>query len=218
MSSRVAEKERRRVERLERHRKQVAAEQRKRRLRLVGVAVIAVAMVAAVVALAMGGGGSSKQAASGSGGAFGTHYSGLEQRRRGAGVPTMAGGDPAVHIHPVLAVYVNGRRISVPANVGIDPAALQGDMAGLHTHDASGTIHVEGVRGATLGQFFSIWGVPLTPERLGPYRARRNAKVRMWVDGKPSHVFGSLRLKDGQRIVLSYGPRGTPRRGPSARL
>jgi len=74
----------------------------------------------------------------------------------------------------------------------------------------SGTIHVEGVPGARLGQFFRVWGVPLSTSQLGPYRAGANDAVRMWVDGKPSTAFGQLELVDGQRIVVSFGPRDAP--------
>lgn len=115
-----------------------------------------------------------------------------------------------VHFHPLLKVYANGKQVTVPANIGIDPSKPAMQMAGLHTHDATGTIHVEGARGARLGQFFAIWGVPLSPTRLGPYRANGRDSVRMWVDGKPSSAFGALTLADGQRIVISYGPKTAP--------
>lgn len=41
-------------------------------------------------------------------------------------------------------------------------------MAGLHTHDGSGKLHAEGLERATLGEFFSIWGVAFSKDRLGP--------------------------------------------------
>jgi hypothetical protein len=87
-------------------------------------------------------------------------------------------------------------------------------MAGLHTHDDSGTIHVEGLQHATLGQFMTIWGVALSARRLGSYRGNGKVGVRMWVDGKPSQAFGALALADGQQIVISYGPLQGPVPGP----
>jgi hypothetical protein len=213
MSSRVAEKERRRAERLEEERRRAAAEERSRRLRTARAGLLAVALVGVVLAVVLASGGSSERPSSARQGPFGLHYSGLEQRRLGAGVPTMAEADPAVHTHPKLALYARGRAISLPANIGMDPARASSDMAGLHTHDSSGVIHVEGAPDATLGQFFRIWGVPFGPDRLGPYRARGRARVRMWVDGRPSRAFGSLRLADGQRIVVSYGSSTRPPSG-----
>lgn len=137
-------------------------------------------------------------------GAFGQHYGGLEQRRLAAGVPTMAEGGGS-HFHPEIAIYANGRSVTVPADIGVDPANPPSDMAGLHTHDETGTIHNEAGTGATLGDFFAVWGVPIGPDRLGPFVADDDETVRMWVDGKPSQRFGGLRLEDGQRIVISHG-------------
>ena len=93
----------------------------------------------------------------------------------------------------------------MPANIGIDPARPPEMMAGLHTHDASGTIHNEAGTGSTLGQFFEIWGVEFSGSRLGPYEANGEEEVRMWVGGEPSQEFGDLALADGQQIVVAFG-------------
>ncbi|MGD9734256.1 MAG: hypothetical protein AB7V58_01415 [Solirubrobacterales bacterium] len=143
-------------------------------------------------------------------GAFGQHYNGLQERRIAAGVPTMGDARSGDHLHPQLALYARGKEIVVPVNIGIDPDLPHSEMAGLHTHDEEGTIHVENAAGSTLGQFFEIWGVPLAQGRLGPYRANRESAVRMWVDGRPSRAFGALKLADPQEIVIAYGPHGAP--------
>jgi hypothetical protein len=213
MSSRLHEKERRR-EAGEEQEPEVAQRQRAVRpgLVYVGVGAIAVAAIAAVIA-AGGGGSKPMQTAipASTGGPFSQHYAGLAQRRRAAHVPTMMDTmNSSVHIHPLLKVYVNGKPIPVPANIGIDPTQDAMQMAGLHTHDTSGTIHVEGVPRARLGQFFRIWGVPLSAKQLGPYRAGTNDAVRMWVDGKPSSAFGQLKLADGQHIRVSFGSGNAP--------
>ena len=74
-----------------------------------------------------------------------------------------------LHIHSHLNVTADGTPVIVPKNIGIDAAlyrdhsldryGMQG-MAPLHTHDASGTIHVESNanRNYTLGEFVNIWG------------------------------------------------------------
>lgn len=120
---------------------------------------------------------------------------------------------PKAHAHPHLWVYVDGERVTVPANIGIDPDQDAMQMAALHTHDATGKLHVEGLQRATLGQFFSIWGVAISQDRLGPHPATASKTVRMWVDGKRSNAFGRLQLRDGQRIVVSYGPKNAPAPG-----
>jgi hypothetical protein len=172
-----------------------------------------VAAIAAAIVSDGGDGTKSMQTtiAAGTDGPFGQHYAGLAQRRQAAHVPTMMDTmNSSVHLHPLLRVYVRGKQIPLPANIGIDPAQDAMQMAGLHTHDTSGTIHVEGVAAARLGQFFRVWGVPLSARQLGPYRATGDDAVRMWVDGKSSTVFGQLKLADGQRIVVSFGPKSAP--------
>jgi hypothetical protein len=178
-----------------------------RRKRLIGVAVagglVAALIAAIVVAMTVGGGESGTSSES----PFGTHYERLDDRREAAGVPTMAEAQTvgAAHFHPLIKVYVNGKQVKVPPNIGIDPLNPPADMAGLHTHDDSGTIHNEAGTSSKLGQFFAVWGVSLSSKQLGPYRETRSDKVRMWVDGKPSWDFGALQLKDGQQIVVAYG-------------
>jgi hypothetical protein len=126
----------------------------------------------------------------------------------------MASPTANVHTHPHLGVWVDGRPVPVPADIGIDPRNDPGQMAGLRTHDDTGTIHNEGQAGATLGQFFAIWGVRFSKDRLGPYRTGNGRVVQLWVDGEPSRAWGSLELADGQDIRVTFGPRTTtPPRG-----
>jgi hypothetical protein len=205
MASRAEEKQRRRDERLA---QEQATQQQERRKRLIGVAVAGVLVAASIAAIAVvvaaEDGGESRTSSEA---AFGPHYDGLDERREAAGVPTMAEAQTvgAAHFHPVIKVHVNGKQVKVPPNIGIDPLNPPADMAGLHTHDDSGTIHNEAGTSSRLGQFFAVWGVPLSSKQLGPYRQTRPNNVRMWVDGKPSRDFGALQLKDGQQIVVAYG-------------
>lgn len=214
MSSRITEKERCRQERLERERAAARAG-RRARLRSAGLAglvgLLAASGLTALFAFGSGDSGTSQAAVPGP---FGQHYEGLEQRRKAADIPTMMDtmGSKA-HFHPNLRVYVNGKPVTVPANIGIDPRRDPMEMAGLHTHDDSGKLHAEGVERATLGQSFAIWGVPLSADEFGPHRTTADKTVRMWVDGKPSDAFGELQLRDGQNIVVSYGDKDAPAPG-----
>lgn len=207
MASRKEEKERLRLER--QAREQTEREQSTRRTRLYGYAAAGVLIIATtlavVVVVAVGGGDSGGTAGAGS--LSSTNFEGLAERRQAANVPTMAEASTvgAAHFHPLLKVYVDGTQVKLPVNIGIDPNAAPSDMAGLHTHDDSGTIHNEAGTEARLSQFFAVWGVPFSGQRLGPHRATRNKKVKMWVDGKPSREFGQLQLEDGQQIVVAYG-------------
>lgn len=204
MAGRGDERERLRGQQLEAEQHTVEEARRRRLVGLVTAGVLVAATIAAIVIVVAAGGGSDQAADADD--AFGPHYEGLADRRSEAGVAVMS--DPAQggeHIHPVLSVYVNGEQVAVPPNIGIDPAQPPDQMAGLHTHDPTGTIHIENAVDPTLGQFFEIWGVPFSAQHLGPHQNRGAEKVRMWVDGQPSRAFGDLGLEDGQQIVIAYG-------------
>lgn len=69
------------------------------------------------------------------------------------------------HVHSYVGIYLNGELLAFPLNVGIvtrspDPRCFYA----IHTHDASGKIHVESSAPGTftLGQLFNIWGQPLS--------------------------------------------------------
>jgi hypothetical protein len=108
----------------------------------------------------------------------------------------------AIHIHQHLVVYVNGKQVTVPPEIGIAPA--DGFVTELHTHDATGIIHVESPTQATftLGQFFCEWGVKLTANCLGRYRG----PVSWWVSGrKMTGNPAQLVLQQHQEIVIATG-------------
>ena len=210
MASRAEEKQRRREERIALEQAVQASERRKRLIGVLVAAGLVAASIGAIVIVAAGGGGGGS--ATSSEAAFGPHYEGLDDRREAAGVPTMAEAQTvgAAHFHPLLEVYVAGKQVKVPVNIGIDPLNPPSEMAGLHTHDDTGTIHNEAGTSAKLSQFFAVWGVPFSRSRLGPYRASGAKRVRMWVDGKSSTAFGSLQLKDGQQIKISFDRSSAP--------
>jgi hypothetical protein len=93
------------------------------------------------------------------------------------------------HIHSHLQIYVSGQPELVAAGVGIGPPLqiFGGIVVGgscfswLHTHDESGIIHIESpvLRQFTLGDFFDIWGQPLTADQVGP----QSGPVTAFVDG-----------------------------------
>jgi hypothetical protein len=81
----------------------------------------------------------------------------LEQRLTALGVPAPGFEGTALHTHQHLDLFVDGKRVVVPAGIGIDPAGRF--ISPLHTHDTSGVIHVESptVRPFTLGELFGVW-------------------------------------------------------------
>lgn len=115
----------------------------------------------------------------------------------------------AIHVHPYLQIVINGQNVAVPAGVGIVKSGTC--FQPVHTHDASGVIHVESPDTSTqytLGEFFQIWNAtyhavtinganhPIifnSTDILG-FRADANHKVVLLVDGTPSSEYGSLVL------------------------
>jgi hypothetical protein len=106
----------------------------------------------------------------------------------------------AEHIHPHLTIIIDGQRQTVPALIGMEPNG----WLPLHTHDNSGTIHVESTRlyDFNLGDFFAIWGQPFSNKNILGHPASRTQRIVMTVDGRPSRAFGSVLLQDGQQIVI----------------
>jgi len=123
-----------------------------------------------------------------------------DKNKEGRGVPCINSFLPVpdnLHIHPELEIIINGKNVIIPANIGIEPA---GCHRVLHTHDTTGVIHVEPnfPQDFTLQDFMSLWGKPFSRNELLDCRG----KVEMSVDGSPSTEYGSLILKDKQKIRL----------------
>lgn len=91
----------------------------------------------------------------------------------------------AMHIHQHVAIYDHGAQVIVPDDVG-RPLGAQ-CFYWLHTHTPDGIIHVEApsLRSFTLGQFFDVWGAPLSRKNVAGAKPRPGERVVVYVDGKP---------------------------------
>jgi len=111
------------------------------------------------------------------------------------------------HIHQHLAIYDHGKPVRIPEDVG-RPLFAQ-CFYWLHTHTPDGIIHVESpvVRQFTLGDFFAIWGEPLTKTRVAEARVRKGEKLTVWLDGsKYAGDPGTVPLTQHADITLDVGP------------
>ncbi len=115
-----------------------------------------------------------------------------------------------MHWHPVLTITLNGSQVTVPAQIGIDPSlwkdhsldqyGTQG-LSPLHTHDTSGTIHVESntVRDFTLHEFLAIWGEPSDGSSINGHPV-----TSLTVDGVPKTTpTTDVVFKEGQKISMT---------------
>ena len=127
----------------------------------------------------------------------------------------------AFHIHVHLTVFADGRPRRVPAGVGIwPPLGPQNYRFGqfgmtpancqswLSTHYADGIIHIEAPheRSFVLGEFFDLWGQPLSRSRVGPARGAVTAIVNgsVWTGdprGIPLTAHSQIQLEVGKPLV-----------------
>ena len=119
-----------------------------------------------------------------------------------------------IHTHSALKIILEGKSVTVPANIGIDPALYKSHdldaygtknprMSPLHTHDSTGVIHVESteIRSYTIGEFFDVWGVPFS-ETCFMDKCDDGTTVRMWVNAKESNEYRQHILMDGEVIEI----------------
>jgi hypothetical protein len=134
------------------------------------------------------------------------------------------------HIHAHLDLFVDGKRVTVPAGIGIDIAAagvrdeVTSDgsshsyfvdtcqapcLSPVHTHDPSGTIHEESRTANhapySLGQLFTEWGVRLNVSCVGEY-CKPAAAIHVYIDGNayPGDP-ASIQLPSHREIAIVIG-------------
>jgi O-antigen ligase len=127
----------------------------------------------------------------------------------------------AFHIHAHLAIFADGQPLTVPYGIGIGkPWQVQQSSEGpfvvsgscfywLHTHTQDGVIHIESPvqRAFTLGDFFAIWGQPLSTSQV----ATAQGSVVAYVNGErsggdpneiPLQAHELIQLNVGQDVPL----------------
>ena len=123
------------------------------------------------------------------------------------------------HIHARLTVFVDGKPKRIPYGIGIaDPQAQRyagsvfvtggACFSWLHTHAADGIIHIESPvqRTYTLGNFFDVWGQPLSRAQVGPARGKVTALYngQVWTGNPrviPLNAHSQIQLDVGKPLV-----------------
>lgn len=112
-----------------------------------------------------------------------------------------------IHIHPHLSMAYNNANITIPAQIGIESSCLYG----LHTHDTSGTIHVESpiVANYTLGEFFDVWNGTQPNAYSSTFTQKpilkmlNNSTITTYVNNALySGNYRNIVLNDGEQIKL----------------
>jgi hypothetical protein len=137
-------------------------------------------------------------------------YAFLADRLVPLGLTTLPQEAVATHYHSHLDIFANGKKVTVPALIGINPGA--GYLTELHTHDTRGVIHIESPRKNdhfTLGQFVAEWGVFLNGRCIGAYcnglKWYLNGKLQT---GNPQTY--TLQPHDEIAIVVGKAPKTIP--------
>ena len=130
-------------------------------------------------------------------------------------------GPPAYHHHAHVSLFVRGEQLAIPPGVGIgDPMRTNGYVSfnptkcfyEMHTHDASGIIHLHAnagqARPLTLGQLFGVWGRTLSREDVAGNAGSVTAYVNQELYAGD---LGSIVLSDHTQVTLEVGdPRVKP--------
>ncbi|MGN6373338.1 MAG: hypothetical protein ACTHM1_10160 [Solirubrobacteraceae bacterium] len=192
-----------------------SAESRKRLTQITG-ALIVIAVIGIIVALVATSGSKKSSASptanSGSSAEAGIletpapwppQYSGLLNRIVGNHFPPQS--DTGYHVHAVLRIYVEGKQVEVPAEIGIDQQ--ESYLAPLHTHDSSGIIHMEATEPYPfkLSQFFLVWGVKFNNSQIGSYKAGGGKQLAVYANGSQVANPSTFVMKPHDHIVVDYG-------------
>lgn len=115
------------------------------------------------------------------------------------------------HFHDQMYVYQHGQPVPVPQNIGI--VIGRGCLYSLHTHDATGIMHIESdspTQAYYLGNFFDIWGQTLSTTQFMGNKVDSSNKLVIDVydeSGKLTTYTGDpakLQLAPHQTIYLLY--------------
>jgi len=107
----------------------------------------------------------------------------------------------ALHFHDHLSIFINGKKVTVPALIGINDDSY---LTEIHTHATDGIVHVESTHNGktfTLGQFFAEWPLFLNAECIGA-----ECGLKWYVNGKQQTGNpANLVLKPHQVIAIVVG-------------
>ena len=122
----------------------------------------------------------------------------LATRAAAADIPLLGAEGSATHTHTLLHVEVDGKKVTIPAGIGIDSSTNR--IAAVHTHASTGVLHVESPDlGDTyrLAQFLTLWGV-----------GSDEASICQHLAGGPCHLTVTVidPTSADQRTFHDYGP------------
>jgi hypothetical protein len=112
-----------------------------------------------------------------------------------------------LHTHQHLVILDRGKEVPIPPNVG--QPLVRRCIYWVHTHTPDGIIHIEAPldRTFTLGDFFDVWGEPLTRTTAAGAHAPKGRRLKVWVNDKPyTGDPRAIALTPHADIVIEAGP------------
>ncbi|MGD1838197.1 MAG: hypothetical protein ACPKPY_09090 [Nitrososphaeraceae archaeon] len=141
---------------------------------------------------------------------FSINAYGLQENHEIMGIKCESMEHSAYHIHTHLLIFIDGRSLDIPANIGI--SLDDNCLYWLHTHQNDGIIHIESPTNTTftLGQFFAIWNYTkqndfdILKQTLSKYDF---PDPLVYINGNLLEVkdIFLIPLRDGDEIKLVYG-------------
>lgn len=120
-------------------------------------------------------------------------------------------GQNAYHIHIHLTIYVNGKRVTIPQNIGI--ASDGSCFYWMHTHTDDGIIHIEApqkLHNLALDDFLTIWHDGFANLNFPP-ELTQSTGWKIYVNGQPfadivtSPLTTEVPLASHDIVTLEYG-------------
>jgi hypothetical protein len=202
--TKVERRRERREEMRRREEERLRAARRKRMITIGGIIAVIVVVLVAVGAFVLRGNGQQTNTASTANSANPQAYPPVDN------IVCQANEQLTYHIHAHLTIYINGKQVAVPSQVGIPTDGSC--FYWLHTHDNSGIIHIEtpGQGNYTLGTFLHLWGrvfPDLQPSF--PVELDQTSGWQVYVDGKPYNGdFHNIQLTSHELITMAYNSPG----------
>ena len=113
----------------------------------------------------------------------------------------------AMHIHPRLELVVNNQSVTVPGDLGIDTTACDQAMHLLHTHDASGKLHIEGYEPftPTAELIFQVWNISYPDDASLQPIFEDPTNVTVTVNGAATDAaWHEIELIDGETLRIEH--------------
>ncbi|GAB3567458.1 hypothetical protein GCM10027405_27820 [Arthrobacter alkaliphilus] len=147
--------------------------------------------------------------------AWGLDPAGGAQRIKAAGLDILTAEGTAEHYHAHLDVLVDGKAVTVPAEIGFSFGAdgRPNGISALHTHDTTGILHIEAPTAGqkyTLGQVLKEWGVLDGTDATGAPHGGTGGWTAYVNGTKQGTPVTEVVLKAHDEVVLSYGAAPSP--------